>query len=221
MIRFDHLAIGARDLGAGADAVEAALGVRPPAGGKHDRMGTHNLLTATGPDTFLEVIAIDPDAPAPTRPRWFGLDDPEVAARLETPRPHTLVAATKDLDAAIEAARAVGVDYGDALTITRGALTWRFAVRDDGAIPLGGAAPLIMEWPDGPHPAGRMPDLGLRFGAIEIRTPEAARLNALLTALGGLPVTVTEAEETALVAELTAPGGRRAVLGAAPAEVAP
>lgn len=25
---------------------------------------------------YLEVIAVDPDAPAPTRPRWFSLDDP-------------------------------------------------------------------------------------------------------------------------------------------------
>lgn len=214
MIRFDHLAIGALDLGAGADAVEAALGVRPPMGGRHDQMGTHNLLTATGPDTFLEVIAIDPDAPAPGRRRWFGLDDPVVAARLATPRPHAIVAASDDLDAAIAAAKHVGVDYGEALTVTRGDLTWRFAVRDDGAIPLDGAAPLLMEWPAGPHPAGRMADLGLRFCRIEIRTPEAGRLKALLTALGGLPVSVSAAMSTAILAEITGPGGRRAVLGA-------
>jgi Glyoxalase-like domain len=45
-------------------------------------MGTHNRVIAISsesfPDCYVEVIAIDPDAPAPGRRRWFGLDHPEV-----------------------------------------------------------------------------------------------------------------------------------------------
>jgi hypothetical protein len=216
MVRFDHVAIGAGDLASGAAAVEAATGLCVPEGGRHREMGTHNLLTATGPDTFLEVIAVDPEAEAPDRPRWFGLDVPELRARLAArPGPHAVVLAADDLDAALDRARAEGVDHGEALAVSRGALSWRFAVRGDGAIPLGGAAPLLMEWPEGPHPAGRMADLGLRYADVEIATPEADRLRALLAALGLAPgpLRVVAAAEPALTVTLSLPGGGRAVLG--------
>jgi hypothetical protein len=43
-------------------------------------MGTHNLLvnlaSAAFPRAYLEILAIDPDAPAPRRIRWFDLDQP-------------------------------------------------------------------------------------------------------------------------------------------------
>ena len=43
-------------------------------GGEHPRMGTHNLLLRLGDSVFLEVLSPNPDAPPPSRPRWFGLD---------------------------------------------------------------------------------------------------------------------------------------------------
>ena len=45
-------------------------------------MSTHNHLMRLGNSAFLEVISIDPDAPAPARTRWFDLDDPAMRARL-------------------------------------------------------------------------------------------------------------------------------------------
>jgi hypothetical protein len=64
MLSFDHLAIGAETLDEGVEAVEAALGVPLAPGGGHPAMGTHNRLLSLGPGEYLEVIAIDPDAPA-------------------------------------------------------------------------------------------------------------------------------------------------------------
>src|SRR5690606_1359383 len=72
--RFDHLAISARSLAEGAAKVERLLGVGTVPGGRHALMGTHNRLLSLGPTEYLEVIAIDPDAPDPGRPRWFRLD---------------------------------------------------------------------------------------------------------------------------------------------------
>lgn len=224
MVRFDHAAIGAGDLGTGAAALHAALGVRVPAGGAHPRMGTHNLLTATGPDSFLEVIAVDPAAAPPWRARWFGLDDPGVAARLVAgPRPHSVVLAADDLDAALDVAREAGVDYGAPLAVTRGALSWRFAVRADGAIPLDGAAPLLMEWPAGPHPAGGMADLGLRYREVTIESPEAGRIARLLGALGLSPgpVRVVPADAPGLRLTLALPGGIERTLGPGALATAP
>jgi hypothetical protein len=45
-------------------------------------MGTHNRLLKLGAGRFLEVIAIDPEAPAPGRRRWFDLDAPFMRQRL-------------------------------------------------------------------------------------------------------------------------------------------
>jgi hypothetical protein len=94
-LTFDHLVIGAARLAQGVDWVADRLGAALPPGGSHPRMGTHNRLTALGPARFLEVIAVDPAAEPPPRPRWFALDDPAQKARLERrPRLLTWVAAT-------------------------------------------------------------------------------------------------------------------------------
>jgi catechol 2,3-dioxygenase-like lactoylglutathione lyase family enzyme len=61
----DHLAIVAPDLDSGCAFVSRVLGVDLQPGGAHPRMGTHNRLLRLGPDTYLEVIAIDPSAQRP------------------------------------------------------------------------------------------------------------------------------------------------------------
>src|SRR3954447_8836016 len=82
--QIDHLVVSAPTLAAGAAWARSAIGADPRPGGRHVRMGTHNLLLGLGPDAYLEVIATDPAAPPPGRPRWFGLDDlaPDAAPRL-------------------------------------------------------------------------------------------------------------------------------------------
>ncbi|MBC7940386.1 MAG: VOC family protein, partial [Chitinophagaceae bacterium] len=91
----DHLVVAATSLDQGVAWCEATLGVTPGPGGKHALMGTHNRLlkisTETFPNCFLEIIAIDPDAPPPGRARWFGLDGLDLSSG---PRLVTFVART-------------------------------------------------------------------------------------------------------------------------------
>jgi len=103
-ITFDHLVVSARTLGEGVAWIEERTGVPMGPGGKHAAMSTHNRLLSLGPGRFLEVIAIDPEAPPPGRARWFELDRAETAARLA--RGPTLVhwvARADDVEAAIPA----------------------------------------------------------------------------------------------------------------------
>ncbi|HMO72544.1 MAG TPA: VOC family protein, partial [Paracoccaceae bacterium] len=154
MWRLDHLAVTARDLDAGAAAVEALMGVAPSAGGQHAAMATHNRLWSLG-DVYLEVIAPDPAAVPPGRPRWFRLDE-----RAGRPALTNWVAACDDLDAALARAPA---GAGVATDLARGDLRWRMGVPDDGRLPFGDAFPALIEWQGAAHPRDLLPDRGLRL----------------------------------------------------------
>ncbi len=202
-LAFDHLAIVAPCVEAGVAHVREHIGVDVPVGGEHPLMGTKNHLMSLGEACFLEIIAIDPAALAPARPRWFDLDRRgDVPARLE----HWLVG-TPDLDATIAEAGALA---GKTLKQTRGDLTWHLSVRPDGALPLGGAFPSFLQWPRGPHPAHRMADLGCRLVELEIRHPEAERIsNFLAGRLSDKRVVIVAGADVTLRASIKTPAGLR------------
>lgn len=211
MIRFDHIAIGCANLDQGAAYMAERTGLNVPVGGAHPLMGTHNLVMSTGVDTFFEVIAINPDAPNPQHKRWFGLDD----ASFPNPRPHAWILNSDDLDKDLAMAKSLGIDLGQPTTQTRGDMSWRFAVRKDGTIPLDGAAPMMMQWPKMPaHPAAKMVDLGVRIKTVSLDTPYAAKIKKLLEILGtgDMPVEVCEKPETRLTMTLALQDGREVVL---------
>lgn len=193
--RLDHIAVVAPALDLGAVWVEARLGVPLQAGGVHPRMGTHNRLLRLGPTTYLEVIAADPAAPAPERPRWFGLDG------VAEPRLAGWIARTESIAAAPP-------QLGEVLSMTRGDLAWRITVPGDGGLPLGGAAPMLIAWANPFHPADRMEDRGCALERLEIFHPEPKRVTAILAAIAfDGPVTVTADSSVRLHARIRTPRG--------------
>lgn len=166
----DHLVVAARTLEEGAAWVESALGVRTEPGGKHPLMGTHNRLLSIGARRYLEVIAIDPGAPPPGRPRWFGLDEAATRARLER-GPVLLHWAERTDD--LEAALAGYPEEVEVLDATRGDLAWRITVPADGRLPCGGACPTLIQWKGPAHPADRLPASGAKL--LELRTERGLR----------------------------------------------
>jgi len=148
------------------------VGVAPVPGGKHPLMGTHNRLLFIGPGQFLEVMAIDPDAPPPTRPRWFDLDDPAMRTTLaRAPALIHWVERTEDIEAALHGySQAIEI-----LDLERGRYRWRIGVPKDGRRPGGGTLPTLIEWHGGLHPADALPDTGVRLRTF---THEAGRLTA-------------------------------------------
>ena len=209
MITFDHIAVTALSLAEGAAHVHAATGLTLPKGGEHPQMGTHNLLTTFGDDSYFEIITQNPTAPAPDRPRWFGLDKPP-----EAPHLAAWLLRTDDIERDIAAAATVGVDLGRATPLKRDALRWRFSLRDDGALPLDGAAPVLIQWDtEGPHPSRNMTDLGLRLDSLLVETPHTEQLTALLDVLGlQQQPRLHKSDLTRLTAHLTLPDGKKAVL---------
>ena len=178
----DHLIVAAASLPAGIEWVEEKLGARPQMGGKHPAMGTHNALLRLGPRLFLEVLAVDPEAPAPLRSRWFDLDEPRMRATLaEGPALIHWVARTTDIAAAV--ARCPE-DLGIIVHAQRGDFRWRITVPVDGHLPGRGLVPTLIEWSDERHPTDSLPDVGLELVALAGEHPEPAGVRAALAALG-------------------------------------
>lgn len=174
----DHLTVTAPTLEAGAAFVRRTLGVAPQAGGEHPRMGTHNLLLRLGDSLFLEVISPNPGAPAPARPRWFALDtlQPDSAPALAA-----WVARTAGIGAT---ASACSEALGNIEPMSRGALDWLITISSDGALPLNGVAPLLIEWQTDVHPAAKLEEHGLSLAGLELFHPEPERISRLLLSIG-------------------------------------
>lgn len=179
----DHLVVAASRLDDGIRHVAEALGVEPVPGGRHPDMGTHNALLRLGPGTYLEVIAVDPEAPAPGEPRWFDLDGADTRAALaQGPRLLTWVARSDELEAL--AARRPW-DTGAIRRMRRGDLAWRIAFPSDGRLVEGGLLPPLIEWDPGTdHPATRLPDTGCSLIRLRAFHPRAKRVHEVLAQAG-------------------------------------
>lgn len=178
----DHIVLAANTLEEGIGYLRARIGVDPLPGGAHPAMGTHNTVLRLGETIYLEVIAPNPDAPAPDRPRWMALDDPAMRAVLaKGPRLVCWMAATPDIDAM--ASRFGGL-LGEVWHGERGSLRWRLTVRGDGTLPGAGAVPHLIQWPEGVHPTQAMPDLGFSFRSLTARHRAKDWLERTLDALG-------------------------------------
>lgn len=202
----DHIAIVSPTLEAGCAYVRAALGVEPQAGGEHDRMGTHNRLLRLGETLYLEVIAPNPVVRRPPRPRWFELD---TLAPDAPPRLGAWVARTSDIHCTLAASEE---SLGRIEPMSRGSLEWLITIPADGSLPMGGAAPALIEWHTDTHPALRLDDMGLTLERLEIRHPDPERVERLLRALKITgPVAVVKEATTSphLVAQIRTPQGLR------------
>jgi Glyoxalase-like domain len=211
----------ANTLEEGAAWCEARIGITPGPGGKHALMGTHNRLirinSPENPTAYLEIIAIDSEATHATisetdgqsalkpsqrgpfawhRTRWFDMDDPALRERVKTQGPQLIhwVAAVPDVQAALQALQALGIDRGPALKASRmtpqGLLEWQITVREDGQRLFNGCLPTLIQWGQ-THPTQTMSDSGVTLKNLSLQHPEANTLHAALQAVGLHQIQVT------------------------------
>lgn len=197
----DHIVICAASLDEGCAHVAHALGVTPAGGGAHPGRGSHNRLLSLGPETYLEVIAPNPDDPAPPSPRMFDLDNFSGLPRLRN-----WVMRVNDLPAAMTFAPE---GQGRIEAMERGPYRWQMSVPEDGRLPFGGAFPGLIAW-QGADPAPDLPESGCNLIGLTIRHPEARALRAALGAFLDDPrLRVVAGEEIAFSAEIATPHGPR------------
>ena len=213
-LALDHIVIAAATLVEGVSHVEERLGVAMGPGGKHATMGTHNRLLSLGPGRFLEVIAIDPDAPPPGRPRWFTLDAPATRERLA--RGPFLIHWVVRSDDIARSLAAIGAQPVEILALSRGDYRWRIGVPADGGLANHGTSPTVIQW-QGHQPADALAESGCRLERLELHHESAAcTLQSLREA--GMTAEPIEAlgGGSGLVAHIGAPRGIVALVGITP-----
>lgn len=205
--RIDHIVITAPSLAAGTDYVHRTLGINPEPGGEHPLMGTHNALLRLGETTYLEVIAVNPNAPRPDRPRLFELDHLSNDGKT---RLATWVMRTDDIRAAVSVTE---IPLGNVVVLGRGQLNWLITIPADGCLPLQGVAPTLIQWLTDSHPAIQLQDSGCSLIRLEGYHPDAEKIRAMLEAVGfagTFSVHPLDAKESPyLVAHIETPDGLR------------
>lgn len=190
----DHLVIRAPDLASGEAYVHTHLGIGMLPGGCHSAMGTHNALTGMslgGEDAYLEVIATDPEAEAPQRSRWFGLDSPPEG-------PHLVAWVLRVADPHIGTIAPV-------LDISRGERSWQITVPADGGLPWDGAGPHLIAW-EGAPPA--LSASGVHGVSLIVEHPDPELLRGVLRDVDlAAPVSVQPGLFPRLVASFDTPNG--------------
>ena len=174
----DHLVVTTPVLADGVAWVESILGVTLQAGGEHQGMATHNALIRLGDSTYLEVIAPNPEAMRPDRPRWFELDRVKDG---ELSRLATWVARTADVNGTVAQCNA---EFGQIEPMSRGTLNWLIAVPFEGALIAGGIIPMLVQWSAEGHPATGLQDKGCVLKRLELFHPEIGFVVDTLECLG-------------------------------------
>jgi hypothetical protein len=178
MLKLDHLTVIAPTLAEGVSHVRACLDLEVPFGQRHGYMGTHNHLLQLGDTVYLEIVALDPQADGPGRPRWFGLDDQRcVRSDWEAGRRlRGWVARTDSIEAVL--AGHAGI-FGEKVPLPPLQPSFDFAIPPDGSLPLDGALPSIIDRRGKPRSMRTIADLGARLRSFSLEHPESAAIAAL------------------------------------------
>lgn len=209
MLQLDHITVIAPDLKEGVAHVRACLDLDVPFGQRHDYMGTYNHLLQLGDAVYLEIVALDPEATAPANPRWFGLDDRK-SVRTAWDKGQRLrgwVARTAGIDAILVGRRSV---LGRKVALPLVNPSFDFAIPEDGSLPLGGAAPSLIDRRGKPRSMATMADLGARLGRLVLEHPDPVSVANLYRELAiDRPPVIVQGPELRYRAQIETPAGQR------------
>ncbi len=183
MNQLDHVVIATADLDRAKTAFAETTGCAPADGGSHPGWGTRNALVSLGADSYLEIIASDPEQSLEGN---LG----GVLANLPATVPlHWAVRAT-DLQRVAQRARELGFTPGPIRAMSRTQpngqrLDWE--LMGIGGHDLGGFVPFYIDWLQCIHPSATSPVVG-ELLSFEIVAPDGP-IHALLEDTQGITVT--------------------------------
>jgi hypothetical protein len=200
----DHLLLGAADLNQGIALAKEKTGLSPVIGGSHPGVGTRNALLSLGSRQYLEIIAPDPAQQVFTY-------QPDLR-ELQEPRLITWAAATRDIEAAAQKARAAGLEVigprdGSRKKPDGQVLHWK-TLGIENSFTISGVAliPFFIQWGEGvQHPSQDAPT-SCRIESLQFVHPEPEQVTAMFSKLG-IKANVRPGQEARLKATLWTPKG--------------
>ena len=179
--RIDHIVIGAANLISGTKILETKLSTKFSPGGKHMIMGTHNKLLKLQSNMYLEVIADNPSADPPSRPRWFSLDESNIKKRIKnSPRALCWVLEVDNLE---DTVKNCGYNPGEILQLSRDELTWKVTVPSNGKLVENGILPVLIEWPSNQHPSKKLNNSKVSINNISLFHLEPYKIKNIISNL--------------------------------------
>ena len=167
----DHLVYVVADLPAAVRHLEKQLGARFTTGGRHPDRGTVNALLRLDAGAYLELLAVDPEAPEGMS-CWMG------AQLLPEDVGHGGVLtrwawnAGNDLES-LRACLPQPAEVSEGMRRTARGRLLRWRMTEPGSRPLVSATPFLLDWLDTPHPGDTLPASSCRLAKLIVRTPDA------------------------------------------------
>ena len=174
----DHVVIGAANLTSGTSILETKLNTKFSPGGEHKVMGTHNKLLKLQSNIYLEVITINPNVDAPTRPRWFSLDESNIKEKIKnSPRALCWVLEVDNIEDTVKQC-----DYnpGEILQLSRDDLTWKVTIPSNGKLVENGVLPILIEWPSNQHPSNNLNNSNVSLNKLSLFHPEPNKIQKII-----------------------------------------
>ena len=179
--RIDHVVIGAANLISGTSILENKLNTKFSPGGEHQVMGTHNKLLKLQSNMYLEVIAHNPDADIPSRPRWFSLDESNIKEKIKnSPRALCWVLEVDNLE---DTVKNCGYNPGEILQLSRDDLTWKVTIPSDGKLVENGVLPILIEWTNNQHPSKKLNNNNVSLNKLALFHPEPNKIQNIISNL--------------------------------------
>jgi len=179
--KIDHLVIGVDNLISGTSILEKKLNTKFLPGGEHKVMGTHNNLLKLQSEIYLEVIANNPNADKPARPRWFSLDEDNIIEKIKvTPRALCWVLEVKNIE---DTVKNCGYNPGEILQLSRNGMNWKVTVPPDGRLIDNGILPILIEWNKDQHPSTKLSNSKVSLKKLRLYHPDSIKINNIISNL--------------------------------------
>ncbi len=200
-MNLDHLVYIVPNLHQAIEALGKQLGVYPQLGGRHPERGTYNALLRLGQQSYLELLAIDPEAVVGP-PRWMGVDLSSVGrlTRWAISSAHLardqqrLAAIRPDLGEVAQGQRQMG--NGQLL---------RWQLTQPLPHPLVEPLPFFIDWRDSPHPSSTLAS-GCHLELLDFFHPQPEQLLSQFKQLD-LDLSVQWGEVAQIKAKIIGPAG--------------
>lgn len=200
----DHIVLGVNNLWFGMAQLKALTGVDPVIGGVHPSLGTHNALISLGDETYLELLAPNPDA-APASINAMGRGYLQKIRSLRQITPVLWALGSTDLERTRNLLGDAGIELGAPAPGSRrkpdgSLLAWQTA---ELVSPGSDASPFFIQWTGPGTPADNTPK-GCTLSRLSLAVD--SQLRKMLQTLD-VPVDFVEQGVAPISIELSCPTG--------------